>query len=347
MTKDYYKTLGVDRSASLEEIKKAYKKLAKEWHPDLNKSPGASDKFKEINEAAAVLGNQEKRSHYDQYGTAPGQGPHGFDSSAFTGFDFDNIFDTFFGGFGSRRGRPEGQDLQYDIDITLKEAYTGMTRTVQLQKHDTCDKCSGKGGTSVVQCTQCHGRGMVQQTRRTPFGLFSTTVQCSRCGGSGESIENPCNECDGAGRIRVTKRIEIKIPAGVDTGTRLRILGEGEAGQRGGRKGDLYILVHVKEHEEIQREGTDLFTTITVPFVTAALGGQAEVPTLEEPVTIEIPEGTQPGTVFRLKGKGMPGLRGGNGGLHATVKIEVPTKLSKKQKDLLIEFAKTKKGWFG
>ncbi len=348
MPKDYYATLGVDKNASEEDVKRAYKNQAKKWHPDLNKSPEASDKFKEINEAAAVLGNSEKRKHYDQYGTS--EGPGGFEGFDARGFDFDNIFDSFFRGFGgARSGGPErGRDLLYDLDITLEEAYKGMKKTVQFEKYDTCETCTGKGGEGVTTCAQCKGRGQVQRSQRTPFGIFATTTTCPTCRGEGEAIENPCNNCDGTGRVETDKKIEISIPAGVDNGTRLRVRNEGEAGERGTKNGDLYVTIHVKEHKQFKREGQDLFVSINVPFTTACLGGQVEVPTLDGTETIELPESTQPETIFRLKHKGMPGIHDGKGNLHATVHVEIPKKLSKKQKELLHDFEKaTKKGWFG
>ncbi|MDO8660759.1 MAG: molecular chaperone DnaJ [Candidatus Woesearchaeota archaeon] len=352
MPKDYYSILGVDKNSTEEEIKRAYKTQAKKWHPDLNKDSGASDKFKEINEAAAVLGNAEKRKHYDQYGTSEGPtGFEGFDPRG-EGFDFENIFDSFFRGFGGSRnsnGGPErGRDLLYDLDITLEEAYKGLTKTVQFEKYDTCTLCKGKGGEGFTTCNTCKGRGQVQRTQRTPFGIFATTTTCPTCRGEGEAIEKPCDNCDGAGRLEIDKKIDIAIPAGVDNGTRLRVRNEGEAGERGTKTGDLYVTIHVREHKQFKRQGQDLFVEITVPFTTACLGGEVEVPTLDGNETIELPESTQPNTIFRLKHKGMPGIHAGKGSLHATVHVEIPKKLNKKQKELIKEFENaTKKGWFG
>lgn len=355
MSKDYYKVLGVEKTATQDEIKSAYKKLAKQYHPDINKDSSASEKFKEINEAAAVLGDAEKRSHFDQHGTAPGQGFQGFNYNDFAqGFDFDSIFDSFFGGGvggrmrggGRRQGPTQGRDLAYDIDITLEEAYRGTTHTVPIDKYDTCKTCKGKGGDETITCPQCRGTGSVQQTKRTPFGIFATTSTCGRCKGAGEAVSNPCKNCGGAGREEVVRKVEFKIPAGVEDGMRLRVPGEGEAGERGARTGDLYVLVHVKEHSSLQREGADLYTAATIPFITACLGGEVEVQTIDGATKIEVPEGTQPETLLRIKGKGMPTLHGSHGNLHVRMKVQIPTKLSKKQKELLKEFGKEKKGWF-
>ena len=348
MAKDYYSTLGVDKNATQEDVKKAYKKLAKQWHPDLNKSAEASEKFKEINEAAAILGSEEKRKHYDQYGTVEGQSGSGFQGD-FRGFDFDTVFDDLFSGFGFRGARREerGRDLGYDLDISLEDAYKGITKTVEVEKYDSCEKCDGKGGEGVAVCATCGGRGAVQQTRRTAFGIFATTTSCPKCKGSGEMVERACKTCAGHGRVELAKKLEIKIPAGVEDGMRLRVQGEGEAGERGRQSGDLYVTVHVRSHNTFTREDNDLSCTVPVSFVTAALGGEIDVPTLEGEVAIDIPEGTQPDTVFRIKNKGMPSVHGGHGSLHVKVSVEIPKKLSKKQRELLQEFEKAgKKGWF-
>ena len=272
--KDYYKILGVDKNSTKEEIKKAYKKLAKKYHPDLNKDSSSADKFKEINEAAAVLGDDQKRDKYDRFGTTAEQfsgGFQGFDFSDFmsdvggSGFDFDNIFESFFGGspFGGRRRRePErGASLRSDIEITLEEAATGITKHIVIPRLESCSNCDGSGAESssdVVNCPTCNGTGVAKRTQRTPFGLFSTTTTCSKCGGDGKFIKHECKECDGTGVMRKTRKIEIKIPQGAETGTNLRIVGQGEAGLKGASPGDLYVIIHVLEHDVFDRDGDDI-----------------------------------------------------------------------------------------
>ncbi len=358
MAKDYYKTLGVDKNASQEEIKKAYKNLAKKYHPDLNKESGATEKFKEINEAAAVLGDQQKRQQYDQFGTADfnqGQGFSGFDFSNMGGFDFDDIFDNLFSGFGfnteRRRRTPQhGRDVLANVEVTLEEVASGTTRDVKMKKLELCKECKGKGGSDVTECEGCHGSGTAKHTRRTPFGIIQTTSTCHRCKGTGELFEDVCSACDGEGRIQEVKTVEVKIPPGVEDGMRLRVQGEGEAGERGSRSGDLYIEVSVKIHDIFERQENNLFIEVPLAFTIACVGGEIEVPTLEGKSTLKIPLGTQNGTVFRIKGKGLPSIRGsGVGDEHVKVVIEIPKKLSKKQIELLKEFEKEsgKKGWFG
>lgn len=368
--KDYYKILGVEKNASKEEIKKAYKRLAKQCHPDLNKhDTKATEKFKEINEAASVLGDDQKRQQYDQYGTSAesfgGQGFSNADFSEFmSGTDFDDIFDQILGGgnfgFESRGGRrrtretsSRGSDLRYDLEITLEDAAHGTTKTLNIPKLDTCGECDGSGvksSSDIEKCSVCNGTGVERHTRRTAFGLFQSTTTCSRCSGQGEVIKHPCLECSGTGRVENTRKLEVKIPAGVDTGTNLKVSQEGEAGLRGGGKGDLYVVLHVKKHDLFKREGNDLYVEASIPFTVAALGGEIEVPTLDGKATLKIPLGTQSGTIFRMKGKGIPALQGygaGNENVHVT--IEVPEKLTTKQKELLEELNKTfseKKGGF-
>lgn len=358
--KDYYETLGVGRDASKEEIKKAYKNLAKKYHPDLNKENGSEEKFKEINEAAAVLGDDKKRQQYDQFGKADfsNMGGQGFDFADFAnfGFDFGDIFDSFFGGSfgGGRRGprRMRGDNLRFDIDITLEDAATGISKTVVIPRHETCPECDGKGGSDVKKCPDCGGSGVVRQTSRTPFGIFATTSTCRKCNGSGEVVKTMCDHCGGEGRIKKNRKLEIDIPAGVEEGTRLRVSGEGEAGERGGPHGDLYVLIHIKPHEMFKRKGNDIFLEAPISFSEAALGTTIEVPTLEGKSKLKIPAGTQPGTVFRMKGKGIPDIHGySTGNQNVMVTIKVPEKLTKKQKELLSEFDKSskkkKKGLFG
>jgi len=359
--KDYYKTLGVDKNASKEDIKKAYKKLAKKYHPDLNKEdPDASEKFKEINEAAAVLGDDQKRQQYDQFGTtADGFGPGGFDFGGFdfsdftTGgsFDFGDIFDSFFGGgsgFRSvRRGPRRGDNLRFDLEISLEECADDIKKTIIIPKLVKCPKCNGKGAESssdIAQCDTCNGSGYEKHTRRSPFGIFQTTTSCSKCSGVGEIVKDPCKKCNGTGRIEKNTKLEIKIPAGVDNGSKLRIEDEGEAGERGGPPGDLFIVIHVKQHEIFERHGDDIYLEAPLSFAQAALGTELEVPTLEGKSKLKIPAGTQTDTVFRMKGKGLPNLQGyGHGSQNVKVVVRTPEKLSKKQKKALEEFEKEDK----
>ena len=364
MTKDYYKILGVKKEATKEEIKKAYKKLAKKYHPDLNKDPDAAEKFKEINEAAAVLGDPQKKQQYDQFGTADfgqGQGFGGFDFSDFAskGFDFENIFENLFsgmgfGGFGGRRQRSKrGRDLLFDMTITLEEAAKGVKKKIDIDKLVECEACKGTGaekGSKMKTCEQCNGTGVSRQTRRTPFGVFQTQTTCRQCQGRGEYIEEPCAECQGQGRYEKEVEVEVKIPAGVDTGTQVRLKGEGEAGFQGSTAGDLYIRIRVKPHKVFERQGKELYLKAPLPYATACLGGNLEVPTLDGKTKIKIPAATQSGVIFRIKDKGMPDLHGyGTGGLNVEVYIDVPKKLNKKQKELLKDFdkgIKKKKKWW-
>ncbi|MBW2977355.1 molecular chaperone DnaJ [Candidatus Woesearchaeota archaeon] len=362
MAKDYYKILGVEKTATKEEIKRAYKKLAKKYHPDLNKDkPDAADKFKEINEAAAVLADDEKRNQYDQFGTTAEdfgrQGFGGFDFSDVmdnifgAGFDFDNIFESFFGGsdiFGRRRkGRARGHDLRYDLEITLEEAAEGTTKTITIPRLEKCSECDGKGGSGIQNCPDCNGTGVSRRTQRTPFGIFATQSTCRNCHGEGNIVKKQCSKCHGEGRVEKTRKLEVKIPAGAETGTNLRVVGEGEAGQKGAATGNLYIVIHVKDHKLFERHGNDLFIEVPIPFTIAALGGEIEVPTLKGKATLKIPAGTQTGTTFRMRGKGVPSLHGdGNGNQNVEIKIVTPKKLTKKQKQLLKEFGKTDKSSF-
>jgi molecular chaperone DnaJ len=310
--KDYYQTLGVGRDASREEIKRAYKRLAKKYHPDLNKDPDAEKKFKEVNEAASVLADDEKRRQYDQFGSEGlrGFGAAGFDFSDFAnfgGFDFDEIFDSFFGG-GRRRRRFDnrGADLQASIEISLEEAAFGTTKTLSVSKLVTCDQCHGQGSTrqdAVRTCPKCNGNGIVRVSQRTMFGYFATTQRCNECRGEGKIVSDPCNKCGGDGRIKKSVKIEIKIPEGVEEGTRLRLAGEGEAGIRGGPSGDLYVVIRLASHKVFEREGPHLYLEVPISVSDAALGTKIEVPLLKGTKKINIPAGTQPETVFRLRGE--------------------------------------------
>jgi molecular chaperone DnaJ len=360
MSKDYYRILGIEKNASKEEIKKAYKTLAKKYHPDLNKSSDASEKFKEINEAAAVLADDQKRAQYDQFGEAGEQFQGGGFSQGFDfsnmGFDFDDIFENFggiFSGFGGgrRRGPKRGSDLRYDIEVSLEDASEGTNKTIVIPKYETCSQCSGSGAEGergIKACSECGGSGAVRKHHRTPFGVVQMQTTCRKCRGAGEVIDVPCRSCGGAGRVEIEKKINVKIPAGVSTGTKLRIAGEGEAGMNNSQKGDLYLFITVSEHKIFRREGDDINIEVPVSFAVAALGGEIKVPTLKGDAVLKIPEGTQSETIFQMKGRGIPHLHGsGIGSQNVKITVEVPRKLSKKQKELLKEFEKSgKKGWF-
>src|SRR3989338_1913435 len=357
--KDYYKILGVEKNASKEEIKKAYKNLAKKYHPDMNKEAGSAEKFKEINEAASVLSDDKKREQYDQFGTTDfgaGQGYSGQEGNFNQGFgfDFDDIFESFFGG-QRRRGREprRGEDVEYEVEITLEEAAAGVKKHIRVPRLETCSKCDGNGAKSdkhIKICTSCHGTGTVTRAQRTPFGIFQSTGVCSTCGGQGKEIEEVCETCNGQGKIQEEKKVTVDIPAGVDTGSRLRIGGSGQAGDKGAPAGDLYLYMTVLKHDIFEREEQDIFMDMPVSFRDMCLGGEIEVPTLKGKATIKVPAGTKANTVFRLKGKGIPSLRGFHTG-DQLVKmiIYVPEKLTKKQKEALEDFdkeAKREKGLF-
>ena len=355
--RDYYEVLGVSRNADESDIKKAYRKLAKQYHPDLN--PGdkeAEAKFKEISEAYEVLSDPQKRARYDQFGHA-GVDPNGFGSAGagFGGFDFGGFsdifetFESFFGGTGfgrssrSRTGPQKGADLKYSVEITFEEAAFGVEKEITMSRHENCPKCGGSGskpGTSPTTCKRCGGTGQIQHRHATAFGQFIDVRMCDACHGEGKIITDPCPECKGMGKVRKTFRKKINIPAGIDDGQIITNRGDGEPGVRGGPPGDLFITVNVKPHPIFRRQGYDVVCEIPITFVQAALGAELEVPTLDGKVRYNIPEGTQTGTIFRLKNKGIPYLRGnGRGDQYVKVEIEVPKKLNEKQKDLLRQFA--------
>ncbi len=344
--RDYYEVLGVAKGASMDEIKKAYRKLARQYHPDANPDdPNAEARFKELSEAYMVLSDQEKRSNYDHYGHAgvDGQGFGGVNGFGDFG-GLGDIFDMFFGGGGRRRSGPEkGSDIRSDLEITLKEAAFGLEREIKVPRTETCSTCGGSGaaaGTKPSTCSACNGTGQVQFAQNTPFGRIVQSHTCDRCRGTGRIIEKPCPTCRGTGQSRRTRSISVKIPAGVDNGSRLRVGGEGEAGLRGGPRGDLYVYIHVKPDRVFKREGDDLICEMPISFVQAALGDELEIPTLEGNAKLKIPEGTQSGTVFRMRGKGVPNVSGySRGDQHVVVRVVTPTKLSDKQKTLLKEFS--------
>ncbi len=350
MTKDYYATLGVSKNATQDEIKRAYKEAAKKSHPDLHKNDAAkTEKFKEINEAYKVLGDEKARSNYDRFGSAEGQGfqggAGGFSSSGFEDFDFGDIFEGFFGGGGGRarqRGPRRGTDLVFDIEVTLEDAYEGAEKEINIMRQEKCGTCKGLGAENpddIVTCSTCKGSGTETVTKRTPFGLFQTRTTCSRCNGAGKTMKNPCKTCRGSGRVENKRTIEITIPKGIDDGTTLRLSGEGSAGETGMPNGDLYVRIHIAEHDIFERDGADLHAAIKISFIQAILGDEIEVPTIDGRAKMKIPSGTQTGTIFRLKGKGMPS-RYAQGDELVQVEIVVPSKLSKKQKTILENYAK-------
>lgn len=353
--KDLYKILGVGRDANADEIKKSYRKLAMKYHPDQNKdNPEAEAKFKEINAAYDILKDDQKRAAYDRYGAAAfdgsmggggSGGPGGFGGADFSGA-FSDIFEDIFGGMGggarARTGPMRGSDVQFTMEVTLEEAYSGKDAKIKIPVNDSCDGCQGSGaepGTGADTCSTCDGVGRVRQQQ----GFFTIERTCPTCSGQGRTITNPCKKCGGEGRVRREKTLKVKIPPGVDHGRRIRLTGEGEAGLRGGRAGDLYVLLTMKPHKFFKRDGANLFCRVPIPVTRAALGGEVEVPTIEgKKAKVKIPPGTQTGQQFRLKGKGMTMLRSeSKGDLYIETFVETPVNLSKKQKDLLRDLDQT------
>ena len=348
--RDFYETLGVAKNASDEEIKKAYRKLAMKFHPDRNPdSKQAEDKFKEAKEAYEMLSDPQKREAYDRFGHAgvdPNVGGGGGTGAGFSGgFSdaFGDIFGDIFGGGGGgrQRGGPQvyrGADLRYNLDITLEQAANGFDTTIRVPSWDECDTCHGSGakpGTSATTCGTCGGHGQVRMQQ----GFFSIQQTCPKCHGSGKVIADPCSPCAGSGRVKRNKTLEVKIPAGIDDGMRIRSTGNGEPGMNGGPPGDLYVEIHIKQHAVFQRDGDDLHCEMPISFAKAALGGEIEVPTLSGKVSFSVPEGTQSGKTFRLRSKGVKGVRSGfPGDLFCHVVVETPIKLTDRQKDLLREF---------
>jgi molecular chaperone DnaJ len=346
--RDYYEVLGVSRTCGDGEIKTAFRKLAMKWHPDKNPGDQACElQFREINEAYDVLRDEQKRAAYDRFGHAAfdGMGNHAHGFASDFGSAFSDIFEGIFGmasGRGGRgTGRERGADLRYNLEITLEEAYHGKTAQLKLPTNVTCETCSGTGakpGTEPIQCRSCGGNGRIRHAQ----GFFTIERTCPACQGRGSVIETPCGNCGGAGRVTRERTLEVNIPAGVEDGTRIRLASEGEAGSRGGPPGDLYIFLSIKPHAVFQREGADLYCRVPISMITAALGGEFEVPTMDGGrSSVKVPEGTQTGKRFRLNGKGMPVLRSkSRGDMYVQVNVETPQKLTKRQRELLREFEK-------
>ena len=351
--RDLYEVLGLQKGASADEIKKAYRKLAKKYHPDLN--PGdkeAEKKMKEVNGAYEVLSDAEKKARYDQYGFAGidpnyagGAGGGGF--GGFQDFDLGDIFGSMFGGgFGGQQTRQngprKGENLRITLQLTFEEAVFGCEKSVSVTRNESCKDCGGTGakkGTSPETCPVCRGSGQVQSTQRTPFGVFSSSSPCQNCKGTGKIIKEPCPSCKGEGRVRKTRTIRVKIPAGIDDGQTISLRGEGNGGARGGPAGDLYVTVYVKEHKMFKRDGQDIILEMPISFAQAALGATLIVPTVDGKVQYDLPEGTQTGTVFRLRGSGVPSVNGrGRGDQYVKVNVEIPRNLNHEQKELLRKF---------
>lgn len=355
--RDYYEVLGVDKNASEDEIKRAYKKLARKYHPDMN--PGdkeAEEKFKEINEANEVLSDPEKKASYDQFGFAGtdpnyGAGQGGGFGGGFDFGDLGDIFGSFFGGGfgGGGRRNPNapqrGESIRASLSVEFTEAAFGCEKSITIDRSEQCPTCKGKGcapGTTPEVCTQCHGTGTVTQAQRTPFGMMQSQTVCPKCRGKGQIIHQPCPDCRGAGAVRKRRTIQVNIPAGIDNGQTISLRGQGHSGKNGGPAGDLLITVMVRPHEIFRRDGTAVFCEAPITFTQAVLGGTLEIPTIDGKVKYDIPEGTQTGTVFRLRGKGIPVLNGrGRGDQYVTVNIETPRNLNREQKEALKKFSES------
>ena len=355
--RDYYEVLGIQKGASEDEIKKAYKKLARKYHPDMN--PGdkeAEEKFKEVNEANEILSDPEKKARYDQFGFAgvdPNYGAGAGGGAYGGGFDFGDlgdIFGSFFGGgFGGQRRNPNapqrGESIRASVSISFTEAAFGCEKSVTIERSEQCPTCKGSGcapGTTPEICPDCRGSGTVQTRRQTPMGVFASNGPCRKCGGTGRLIHQPCSDCRGSGAVRKRRTIKVNIPAGIDHGQTISLRGQGGAGKNGGPAGDLLITVMVQPHEIFRRDGVDVFCEAPITFTQAVLGAELEIPTIDGKVKYSIPEGTQTGTVFRLKGKGIPVLNGrGRGDQYVTVVIETPRSLNKEQKEALRRFSET------
>lgn len=363
--RDLYEILGVSKDASEADIKKAYRKLSKKYHPDINKEPGADEKFKEIAEAYEILGDAQKRAAYDQYGHASYDPNSGFSGGGFGGgfegfggFDgfggsgnftggFEDIFSSFFGGGGSRADRAnmprQGADLQYVMDLTFEEAIFGKEETIHYHRSDECQTCHGTGakpGTHPTTCSKCHGSGVINVERNTPFGRMMSQTTCDVCHGTGQEIKEKCTTCHGHGQVDETHKVKVKVPAGVEDGNQMRLQGQGEVGFNGGPYGDLYVIFRVGQSKTFKRQGADIYYQLHVNFAQAALGDEVDVPTVHGKVKLKVPAGTQSGTILRLRGKGAPKLRGtGNGDQHVEVIVDTPKKLTDKQRQALQVFA--------
>lgn len=349
--RDFYEVLGVERGAGDGEIKRAFRRLAQQWHPDVNKEPHAQERFKEINEAYQVLSDPQRRQAYDMFGRA-GLGGAGADAGFGQGFaGFTDIFDAFFGGAAAagsaRRARPQaGSDLRYDLRITFEEAVLGAEKEIEFPVLGRCETCEGSGakaGTSPITCPQCNGRGELRQVRQTMLGQMVSVAPCPRCRGEGKVVEEACETCRGDGRTQRRRTLRVSIPAGIDEGHQIRLSNEGEVGPRGGPPGSLYVAVHVADHPSLTREGTELYYEADISIAQAALGTKLSVPTVEgDEVEVEVKAGTQPGTELRLRGRGVPHLRRhtSRGDLHVILNVAVPTRLSRKERELLEAFAK-------
>ena len=361
--RDFYEVLGVSKDASTDDIKKAYRKLARKYHPDLNKdNPEAAEKFKECSEAYSVLSDDQKRAQYDQFGMAAFENGGAGGAGGFGGFEgfggfgaggfgngMEDIFDMFFGGTGGRRGSQadkgpqRGSDLRFDLNLTFEEAAFGVEKEISLYRDETCEHCHGncaEPGSKVETCPDCHGTGQIRVVQNTVLGQMQTVRACPKCHGEGKIISDPCRECRGTGTVKKQKNLKVKVPAGVADGSRLRVANEGAAGPKGGPNGDLYVYLFVKPHKFFERDGNDVYCEVPINIVQASLGAEVEVPTLDGKVVMKVPEGTQPGRVMRLRGKGIPRLRGtGRGDQLVRIKVVVPTKLTERQKAVLRNFA--------
>jgi len=345
--RDYYDVLGIDKNASKDEIRKAYRKLARKYHPDVSKEEGAEEKFKEVKEAYEVLSNEQKRAQYDQFGHAgPSSGGFGgFGGGAGDFSGFGDIFDMFFGGGGRTRdpnAPRQGADLQYTLDLDFEEAIFGKEMDITIPKEEECDTCRGSGakpGSKVETCSHCQGSGQLNTEQNTPFGRVVNRRVCHYCQGSGKIIPDKCTTCRGTGRVKKQRKIKVSIPAGIEEGQQIRVSGKGEAGINGGPAGDLFVVIQVRPHDFFEREGDNIYCELPLTYTQAALGDEIEVPTVHGNVMLKVPAGTQTGKVFRLKGKGAPNVRGyGQGDQHVQVKVITPTKLTERQKELLREF---------
>lgn len=353
--KDFYEVLGIEKGASDDEIKKAYRKMAKKYHPDLNKGDASAEQmFKDVNEAYSVLSDPQKKARYDQYGHAGVDPNYGAGGGGFSGNmdfgDISDIFSSFFGGgFGggsSRRNAPiQGEDREVRVNLSFEEAVFGCSKNIKFTRIEACPDCNGSGaakGTTPETCSACSGSGQVRVQQRTPFGVMQTQKTCDKCGGKGKTVKTPCQKCSGNGYIRKNKDFTVTIPAGIDDGQSMTLRGQGDAGRNGGQSGDLYVTVSVAKHSIFKREGMNVYCDVPITFTEAALGAKINIPTLEGTEEYTIPEGTQPGTVFTLKNRGITEIRGTRrGNLAFRAVVEVPKNLSQKQKDLLTEFAET------